>query len=52
MNNINIYVSIFVIILIIYFMFKPYFNYKYEILKLKTHYYFLRLKRSVGGSYY
>ena len=52
MNNINIYVSIFLIILIIYFMFKPYFNYKYEILKLKTHYNLLRLKRMMGSSNY
>lgn len=52
MNNINIYVSIILILLTIYFMFRPYFNYKYEILKLKTYYYFLRVKRMLGSSNY
>lgn len=52
MDNKKSYICIILILIIIYFMYRPYFNYKYEILKLKTYYYFLRFRRLLGPSNY
>ena len=52
MTNFTIYGAIFIIAIIIYFMFKSYFDNKYEIMKIKTHYNLLRISRSIGGSSY